>query len=336
MGHPRNRLARYCSIKSQSSSTFIKEKSRRLFKSIADFYYFIMAIIYRPHVPGCGGVAKNLATLVHVKNSRILDKVPSNASKKRFAAKLRKIRWRIYRDIDLKRGNIVKTLKYYKRQVRLFLKNFAKKLKSEEPSIWNEKVSKTSDDVYASKRNKKKVQLCASCSAKFVGSNGASLPSLPAAHHFARAKKTALHRVEKAKEENLDEKAVSAEVEAEYHDVEINEESRDDIAAIAQKENQLAEFWVNGSTNSVSADQAEELLLAISREAYSRVSKKSYVVMKAEEVTADDDENVKSAAAAAMASKEETDDEASAKTEIAVGSSRPTVFKPVDWTKCLK
>ena len=130
-----------------------------------------MAIIYRPNVPGFSGVARNLATVVHAKNSwRSLGKVPSTAAKKRFAAKLRKIRWKIYRDIDLKRGNIVKTLKYYKKQVRLFLRDFEKKLKPTEPSIWKEKVSKTSDDVHASKRNKKKAQICTICSAKFDGS----------------------------------------------------------------------------------------------------------------------------------------------------------------------
>ena len=296
-----------------------------------------MAIIYRPNVPGFGGIARNLATsVVHVKNSRGLDKVPSTAAKKRFTAKLRKIRWRIYRDIDLKRGNIVKSLKYYRRQVRLFLKNFSKKLKPKEPSIWKEKVSKTSDDVHASKRYKKKAQICASCSAKLDGSVGAFLPSLSAAHHFVRANKAAL-KVEKVNEENLDEKALPIEVEAEHHDIEIDEqESGDDIIAKAQRKSQLAEFWENGSTNPVPADQSEELLLAISREASSRVSKKGYVVMKAEEVTAADDENDKSAAAA-MTSKEETnDDESSAMKEIVFRSSKPTVFKPVDWSKCLK
>ena len=112
-------------------------------------------------------------------------------------------------------------------------------------------------------------------------------------------------------------------------------DSGDEVVAIAQKESRLAEFWENGSTNPVSADQVEELFLAISREASSRVSKKSYVVM-AEEVTADDNENDKSAAAA-MASKEETDDdESSVMKEIAIWSSKPTVFNPVDWSKCLK
>ena len=297
-----------------------------------------MAIIYRPNVPGFGGIARNLATsVVHVKNSRGLDKVPSTAAKKRFAAKLRKIRWKIYRDIDLKRGNIVKTLKYYKRQVRLFLRDFSKKLKPTEPSIWKEKVSKTSDDVHAYKRNKKKAQICAICSAKFDGSVGASLPSLSAANHFVRANKTALIKDEKVNNENLDENAMPVEVEAEHFDVKIDKnDSGDEVVAIAQKESRLAEFLEIGATNPVPADQVEELLLAISREASYRVSKKSYVVMKAEEATADDDENDKSAAAA-MASKEETDDdESSVMREIAIRSSKPTVFNPVDWSKCLK
>ena len=299
-----------------------------------------MAITYLPNIPGSGGVARNPATIVHVMNStKDLDKVPSTAAKKKFSAKLRKVRWRIYRDIDLKRGrgNIVKTLKYYQRQVRLFLKDFSNKLKPEEPSIWKEKVSKTSDDVHASKRYKKKAQICASCSAKLDGSVGVFLPSLSAAHHFVRANKAAL-KVEKVNEENLDEKALPIEVEAEYHDIEIDEqESGDDIIAKAQRKSQLAEFWENGSTYPVPVDQSEELLLAISREASSRVSKKGYVVMKAEEVTAADDEKDKSAAAAAMTSKEETnDDESSAMKEIVFRSSKPTVFKPVDWSKCLK
>ena len=242
--------------------------------------------------------------------------------------KLRKIRWRIYRDIDLTRGNIVKSLKYYKRQVRLFLKDFANNLKPEEPSIWNAKVSKTSDDVYASKRNKKKVHVCASCSTKFIVSNGESLPSLSAAHHFVRANKAALNEVEKVNEKNLDAKSMSAEVEAEHYDVVIDEEvSGDDIVATAQRESRLAEFWEYGSTNPVPADQAEELLKVISREASSHEFKKGYMMMnemKADERTADD-ENDESTAAVTTT-----------KEVITASSSKLRLFKPVDWSKCLK
>ena len=236
------------------------------------------------------------------------------------------------------RGNIVKSLKYYKRQVRLFLRDFSKKLKPEEPSIWKEKVAKTSDDVHTSKRNKKKAQICAICSAKFDGSVGASLPSLSAAYHVVRADKAALNKVEKVNEENLDDKSKSAEVEAEHYDVVIDEEvSGDDIVATA-RESRLAEFWEYGSTNPVPADQAEELLKAISREASSHEFKKGYVMMntkKADEVIADDVENDKSAAAAMTSNEETNDDESSAMKEIVFRSSKPTVFKPVDWSKCL-
>ena len=278
-----------------------------------------------------------------------MDKVPSTAAKKRFAAKLRKIRWRIYRDIDLKRGNIVKSLKYYKRQVRLFLKEFSKKLKAEEPSIWNEKVSKTSDDVHTSKRNKKKAQVCTSCSAKFHSSIGASLLSLSAAYHFIRTNGTALNKVEKVNEENLDDKAMAAELEDEESSHEgpaslgiflpdgcspPKEVTGDDIVATVQKESRLASFWENGYSNPVPADQAEELLKAFSREASPHVSKKGYVVMNArndgeviaeEGITADDDENDKSTAAAVTI-----------KQEITASSSKPAMLKPVDWSKCLK
>ena len=119
-----------------------------------------MVIIYRPNVPGYNIVSRKLANnSVHVKNStKGLDKVPSTAAKKKFAAKLRKIRWRIYRDIDLKRGNIVKSLKFYKRQVRLFLRDFSKKLKSEESSIWKEKVTKLPMRFMLTKETRRKLR----------------------------------------------------------------------------------------------------------------------------------------------------------------------------------
>ena len=87
-----------------------------------------MPIVYRPNVKGVFASRKLSNSALDTKNATSgLEKVPSTAAKKRFAAKLRKIRWRIYRDIDLKKGNIKKSLKYYERQVRLFLKDFSKK-----------------------------------------------------------------------------------------------------------------------------------------------------------------------------------------------------------------
>ena len=127
-----------------------------------------MPIVYRPNVPGGIFASRKLSnSALDTKNATSgLEKVPSTAAQKRFATKLRKIRWRIYRDIDLKRGNIVKTLKNYKKQVQLFLKDFSKILKPKEPSIWKEKVAKTSVDVHASRSKKIKAKHCENCSIK--------------------------------------------------------------------------------------------------------------------------------------------------------------------------
>ena len=313
-----------------------------------------MVIIYPRNVPSSGFVNRNLCNCaLAVKNAtRGSEKVPSTAAKKKFAAKLRKIRWRIYRDIDLNRGNIIKSLKYYQKQVQLFLKDFSKKLKPEEPSIWMEKITKTSDDVHAFKRNKKmKAQVCVNCSAHYVGG------------HFIRANNAALNNVEgnevllnnEAKKESLDNNDMAVEdkvdnkksstffkgtlnekkeVEAEYYDVKIGgNESGDDIVATARKE---SKFWQRIIqflykklvTNPIPANKVEELFEAISCEASSRGFKKGYVMMnakKAEGVYAADDENDKSTAATVTI-----------KEEVAASSSKPSVFKPVDWTKCLK
>ena len=245
-----------------------------------------MAIIYLPNVPGSSGVARNPATVVHVKNStKDLDKVPSTAAKKKFSAKLRKVRWRIYRDIDLKRGNIVKTMKYYQRQVQLFLKDFSKKLKPEEPSIWKEKVYKTSDDVHAFKRNKKKKESCVNCSCMKASSIDAALLMLSAAYNFVKANRTSLNKVKRDT--------------AEYLDVEIDaDESDDDIVATDEHNvgvNTPRLWWFERKETPVN-DVAE------------------YITEK----------------------EASDEDKGSAKTEIAVGPSKPTVFKPVDWTKCIK
>ena len=309
-----------------------------------------MVIIYPRNVPSSGFVNRNLCNCaLAVKNAtRGSEKVPSTAAKKKFAAKLRKIRWRIYRDIDLNRGNIIKSLKYYQKQVQLFLKDFSKKLKPEEPSIWMEKISKTSDDVHAFKRNKKmKAQVCVNCSAHYVGG------------HFVRANKAALNNVEgnevllnnEANKESLDNNDMAVEdkvdekksrtlnekkeVEAEYYDVKIGgNESGDDIVATARKE---SKFWQRIiqflyeklATNPIPANKVEELFEAISCEASSRGFKKGYVMMNAKKAEAEGvsaaDENDKSTAAMVTIKK-----------EVVASSSKPSMFKPVDWTKCLK
>ena len=71
----------------------------------------------------------------------------STATVKRFAAKLRRIRWRIYQTIQLRKRRVKKTLNYYKNQVDKFLSAFSSKLKPKEVLIWTNKVAKTSEDV---------------------------------------------------------------------------------------------------------------------------------------------------------------------------------------------
>ena len=92
---------------------------------------------------------------------------------RRFQAKLRKIRWRIYQKIRLKKKRLKRTFDYYKKEVNIFLKQFSSKLKPKETSIWSEKLTKTSNDVLAFLNDAKKVgkvtmkaQPCFECSNK--------------------------------------------------------------------------------------------------------------------------------------------------------------------------
>ena len=124
------------------------------------------------------------------------------------------------------------------------------------------------------------------------------------------------------------------EVEAEYFDIEIEgNESGDDTVATAQRESR---FWENCIQflyqklvlNPVPADKVKELFEAISSEASSRVIKKGFAMMNAKaEGVADDDENDKSTAAARAVT---------IKQKFAASSSKSSVFKHVDWSKCLK
>ena len=212
-----------------------------------------------------------------------------------------------------------------------------------------EKISKTSGDVHAFKRNKKmKAQVCVNCSAQYVGG------------HFVRANKAALNNVEgnevllnnEANKESLDNNDMAVEdkvdekksrtlnekkeVEAEYYDVKIGgNESGDDIVATVQRESR---FWENCIkflyhklvTNPFPASKVEELFDALACEASSRGYKKGYVMMHAKKaegpsLAAADDENDKSAAATVTI-----------KHEVAGSSSKPSMFKSVDWSKCLK
>ena len=71
----------------------------------------------------------------------------TSAAKKRFEAKLRRIRWRIYQKIHFKRKRLKRIFDYYSKQVSFYLKQFSLKLKPKETSIWSEKLTKTSNDV---------------------------------------------------------------------------------------------------------------------------------------------------------------------------------------------
>ena len=77
------------------------------------------------------------------------EKTSSTAAVKRFAAKLRKIRWRIYQKIQHRKRRIKKTFNYYKNQVDKFLSQFSLKLKPKEVFIWTKKVAKTSTNILA-------------------------------------------------------------------------------------------------------------------------------------------------------------------------------------------
>ena len=118
-----------------------------------------------PHLKSFATHSKNVQTC--------LERFPSTAAKKKFAAKLRRIRWRIYQRIRLKKRRVQRTLVHYQKQVKKFLKEFSTKLQPQETSIWTAKITKTSADVHASIINVKsvikkemKAQSCFECSNK--------------------------------------------------------------------------------------------------------------------------------------------------------------------------
>ena len=102
------------------------------------------------------------------------ERIPStSAAKKRFEAKLRRIRWRIYQKIHFKKKRLKRNLDHYSKQVNFYLKQFSSKLKPKETSIWPEKLTKTSNDVQTYLKDAKNVgktfviaQPCCDCSNK--------------------------------------------------------------------------------------------------------------------------------------------------------------------------
>ena len=73
--------------------------------------------------------------------------VSAGTKKRRFAGKLRKLRWVIYQRIKFKKKRLKRLFEYYKKQVNLFLTQFSSNLKPFEVVIWKQKVTTTWNDV---------------------------------------------------------------------------------------------------------------------------------------------------------------------------------------------
>ena len=73
--------------------------------------------------------------------------VSAGSKKRRFAGKLRKLRWLIYQKMKHKKKRLKRIFDYYKKQVDLFLMLFSSNLKPFEVVIWKQKVTTTWNDV---------------------------------------------------------------------------------------------------------------------------------------------------------------------------------------------
>ena len=73
--------------------------------------------------------------------------VSAGSKKRRFAGKLRKLRWLIYQKMKHKKKRLKRIFDYYKKQVNLFLMQFSSFLKPFEVVIWKKKVTTTCSDV---------------------------------------------------------------------------------------------------------------------------------------------------------------------------------------------
>ena len=73
--------------------------------------------------------------------------VSAGSKKRRFAGKLRKLRWLIYQKLKFKKKRLKRIFDYYKKQVDLFLMLFSSNLKPFEVVIWKQKVTTTWNDV---------------------------------------------------------------------------------------------------------------------------------------------------------------------------------------------
>jgi len=83
----------------------------------------------------------------------------AGARKRRFAAKLRKLRWHIYQRIKLKKKRVQRLFNYYKKKVDLYL--LSSNLKAFEVGIWKQKLSTTQNDVLKYIQDEKKARAIA-------------------------------------------------------------------------------------------------------------------------------------------------------------------------------
>ena len=97
-----------------------------------------MVIIWTPTMPSSSSYA---ARIPRKKN------VSAGSKKRRFAGKLRKLRWLIYQKLKFKKKRLKRIFDYYKKQVDMFLMLFSSNLKPFEVVIWKQKVTTTWSDV---------------------------------------------------------------------------------------------------------------------------------------------------------------------------------------------
>ena len=77
--------------------------------------------------------------------------VPTRKSQKRFAAKLRKLRWEAYHEDEESKVKMI--LKKYKTLIGEFLVKYEMTLKSHEVDIWKEKLNQTVKDTVSPKKS---------------------------------------------------------------------------------------------------------------------------------------------------------------------------------------
>jgi hypothetical protein len=140
---PKSSIVSIRSTNLRSTTTFINEVQKRTYQE--------------PQNP------VNSSTMFSVKSSTHPAKKQNSAAlttsaKKRFSARLRKIRWSIYKNIRSRKRNVMRILCRYKKLVNKFLETFSSKLKPREISIWKEKLAKTCGDVQAVLRKGKETK----------------------------------------------------------------------------------------------------------------------------------------------------------------------------------